>query len=299
MTAVRRAWRGSGPHIGTFAGAGNHITAADDAFVAMLGYDRARFDADRAARVPLSPPRWQAVDEAALARAAGQWGRAETYEKAFLRSDGTEQPVLVTFGLDPSDPDRWVGYAIVLSTTRHPPVGSSDPGEDVTEGRHAELIGELLRDRHRITTMLDATSDLIWSVDDGLLLRGANVAFVETVERTVGWRPTLGDHVLPPLFDDDETSTWRELYRRALAGEIFSQRYDGHGGGRRYDWHRTVISTAGSSGPPSSRATSARPSPLNRSQSSGSGCSPSPDAWDAWLAGPSIPAPARSRCRRN
>lgn len=228
MTALGRPPADPAPSVGSFAGVGNRITTGDDGFVAMLGYERERFDADREAGVPLSPPEWAPIDRAALARATRQRGVSEPYEKVFLRADGTELPVLVTFTLDPDDPARWVGYAVALPTDRPtPPVAGVD---EQRLGTYQHLLAEMLRERHRITTMLDATRDLIWSVDTGLRLRGANAAFVETVRRSIGWDPTLGDDMLGTGLGDDEVTEWRALYGRALGGEDFTHRYGGTDG---------------------------------------------------------------------
>jgi len=70
------------------------IVEANDAFLQIIGYTRADLDAGRIAWPALTPAESMARSQEALARLAAT-GRAEAFEKEYVRQDGTRVPVLV------------------------------------------------------------------------------------------------------------------------------------------------------------------------------------------------------------
>ncbi len=71
--------------------------AINDRFLAMTGHSRADFDEGRWDWRTFTPPEFQALDEEAIrqARAQGWWS---SYEKEYIRTDGTRFPVRISSG---------------------------------------------------------------------------------------------------------------------------------------------------------------------------------------------------------
>jgi PAS domain S-box-containing protein len=88
------------------------LTDANDAFLAMTGYDRAdlplRWDG------PLTPPEYRALDQQAVAQLRAT-GVVTPYEKEFVRKDGGRVPVLLGAALLEGSADQ--GVCFVLDMT--------------------------------------------------------------------------------------------------------------------------------------------------------------------------------------
>ncbi|HEX2543678.1 MAG TPA: AAA family ATPase [Ramlibacter sp.] len=87
------------------------LVEANDAFLRMVGYDRADLAAGRVRRDTLSPPDWgeRDVQTAAQVQAAGS---VAPFEKEYARKDGSRVPVLM--GLAAFDERRLEGLAFVI-----------------------------------------------------------------------------------------------------------------------------------------------------------------------------------------
>jgi len=70
------------------------IHEANDAFLAMVGYDREDLVGGHVRWRELTPDAWHAADERALAELAAT-GRCVPFEKEYVRKDGRRVPVLV------------------------------------------------------------------------------------------------------------------------------------------------------------------------------------------------------------
>src|SRR5262249_50574219 len=105
-----------------------NILEANDAFLRMVGYDRADLVAGRIRWTDMTPPDWRDSDARAV-REHRRTGVLPPYEKEFLRSDGTRVPVLI--GAATFEERGNQGVAFVL---------------DLTERKNAQ---ERLRDSER------------------------------------------------------------------------------------------------------------------------------------------------------
>ncbi|MFC0386021.1 PAS domain-containing protein [Muricoccus vinaceus] len=76
--------------------AGGRVTAANDAFLRIIGMTRKDLAAGRVRWDDLTPPEWIGRDEAAIAEAARD-GACAPYQKEYVRPDGTRVPVLLFF----------------------------------------------------------------------------------------------------------------------------------------------------------------------------------------------------------
>ncbi len=93
------------------------------------------------------------------------------------------------------------------------------------QGQLAEAHRELQLATGRLSGVIDGTGDLISAVDHDLRFVVINRAFATVFDTIFGCRPVVGAR-LPDLLAHlpDERDTLAGLYRRALAGETFSDR---------------------------------------------------------------------------
>ncbi|CAB3809295.1 Adaptive-response sensory-kinase SasA [Paraburkholderia ultramafica] len=128
---------------------------ANDAFLRMVGYERDDLVSGRVRWTDLTPPEWCEVDERALAE-IGATGRAQPFEKEYIRKDGSRVPVVV--GPTSFEPGGKEGVAFVL---------------DLTERKRAERA---LQDSEELKRkIIESSSDCIQVLDlDGNLLFMSN-----------------------------------------------------------------------------------------------------------------------------
>lgn len=123
-----------------------NILEANEAFLGMMGYARDDLVAGRIRWRDLTPPEWREEDERAL-REIGETGRADPYEKDFIRKDGSRVPVMI--GGATFEASRKEGVAFVLDLTER-----KQAEENVREGerRYREVQTELAH-ANRVATM--------------------------------------------------------------------------------------------------------------------------------------------------
>ncbi len=101
-------------------------------------------------------------------------------------------------------------------------------GRDITQSRQAEI--EINESRTLITSIINSTSDLIWSCkSEDFSLTTFNLAFSNHFFRTRGIIIKTGllpEDILPPEFAKD----WREYYNRTLDNGPYSVEYRTHDG---------------------------------------------------------------------
>jgi PAS domain S-box-containing protein len=117
--------------------ASGSVLTVNDYFVDLLGHPRKLFGHTEAWRL-ITPPEYHALDEAGIAQIL-ETGRAEPFEKEYLRADGSRVPVRLSAALIPGKTDQVVVHVY-----------------DITDRRRAEehqrlLINEL---NHRVKNTL-------------------------------------------------------------------------------------------------------------------------------------------------
>jgi PAS domain S-box-containing protein len=90
------------------------IMEANDAFLRMLGYGREDLVSGGVSWREVTPDRWRAADERALAELAAT-GVCEPFEKEYFRKDGSHVPVLVGAALLEGRRDQGVAFVLDLS----------------------------------------------------------------------------------------------------------------------------------------------------------------------------------------
>lgn len=76
-------------------------------------------------------------------------------------------------------------------------------------------------DNCNLNSLINSTTDLMWSADRNLGLITANNAFDEILKRITGRTIEKGDNVLPTELGEGILERWRKHYARALSGETF------------------------------------------------------------------------------
>jgi PAS domain S-box-containing protein len=78
-----------------FWGVGGEITYANDAFLEMVGHTREELESGEVNWRAMTPPEWEAVDARAVEQIRTV-GVARSFEKEYVRKDGTRVPVLLS-----------------------------------------------------------------------------------------------------------------------------------------------------------------------------------------------------------
>lgn len=94
---------------------------------------------------------------------------------------------------------------------------------DITEQKQKERIKNF--EQGNRNALINATTDLIWSVSNDLKLLSANEAFKASFKRYTNSDIIEGDTVLPVQLDKEYTKFWKNLYQRALKGETYTYTY--------------------------------------------------------------------------
>lgn len=76
-------------------------------------------------------------------------------------------------------------------------------------------------DQSNVQSVLNSTSDLIWSLDSEFKIVTANKAFIDLIKNSVGWTIKPGDFLLSDrLYDPKTLDFWQNHYKKALSGTI-------------------------------------------------------------------------------
>jgi PAS domain S-box-containing protein len=91
--------------------------------------------------------------------------------------------------------------------------------QDITE--QVKQLNEIIAIQQNLDTVINSTSDMIWSVSTELELVTANTAFQNSMQKLLGREVKPGDRVADSGFSEELIQIWTERYRRALAGESY------------------------------------------------------------------------------
>ena len=93
---------------------------------------------------------------------------------------------------------------------------------DISDRKTAEAQKEF--DRRDKEALINATSDLMWSISSNFTLIAANQPFLDSLEKLSGLRMKPGEELLlGELYPAPVLTLWRNFYKRAFGGEAFSE----------------------------------------------------------------------------
>ncbi len=174
------------------------IIEANEAFLRMVGYDREDLVSGRVSWREVTPDKWRAADERALAELVAT-GVCEPFEKEYFREDGSRVPVLVGAALLEGRRDE--GVAFVL---------------DLTERKRAEaaLHHAQMELAHvtRVTTLGELTASIAHEVSQPL------TAIVTNANASLRW--LAGE---TPNLDETRAAMGRILRDGNRAGEVITR----------------------------------------------------------------------------
>ena len=127
------------------------VVEANDAFLRMVGYDRADLAACRLTRSALALPEWHERDASTMEQVRST-GTVPPFEKEYLRKDGSRVPVLMGFAA--FDEQRLEGFAFVLDLTERKRAEESlrELESDFARMNRVSMMGELAASlSHEIT----------------------------------------------------------------------------------------------------------------------------------------------------
>ncbi|MGF6880367.1 ATP-binding sensor histidine kinase [Paraburkholderia sp. MM5477-R1] len=191
--------------------AAGDILEANDAFLRMVGYEREDLFSGRVRWTDLTPPDWLPGSERALVE-AGQTGRAQPYEKEYIRKDGSRVPVIV--GLAAFEASGKEGVAFVL---------------DLTERKRAE---EALREsEEQWKAVFENNPTMFFMVDAAGIVLSVNLLGAEQLGYTAD--ELIGSQVQNLFHEADRAAVQRntafclEHLGRPLTWELRKVRKDG------------------------------------------------------------------------
>jgi PAS domain S-box-containing protein len=161
------------------------IIEANDAFLRMVGYQREDLLSGKVHWRDMTPPARRAESEAALATAI-RTGRAQPFEKEYIRKDGTRLPVIV--GLAAFEASQQQGVAFVLDLSER-----KQAEEQVREGerRYRQVQAELAH-ANRVATMGQLAASIAHEVNQPI---AATVTNANAALRWLGAQPPNTDEV--------------------------------------------------------------------------------------------------------
>lgn len=159
--------------------AGGEIAEANDAFLRMVGYEHDDLISRRVRWQDITPPECLEESKQALATAI-RTGRAQPFEKEYIRKDGSRVPVIV--GLAAFAAGQREGVAFVLDLTER-----KQAEEQVREGerRYREVQAELAH-ANRVATMGQLAASIAHEVNQPI---AATVTNANAALRWLGAQP--------------------------------------------------------------------------------------------------------------
>jgi two-component system cell cycle sensor histidine kinase/response regulator CckA len=185
------------------------ITESNDAFLKMVGYTRADLAAGRMRWTEMTPPKYRKLDEKVLEDLAA-FGVCETYEKEYIRKDGSRVPILLGCAMLEGEKERGVGFVLDISARK----------------RAEESLG---RSESQFRALFENALDAVLIADDLGVYLDANPAACDLLG--VSYNEVIGRTFYDFIESDDRAATsrtWEQfLEAGALRGVFCLRRPDG------------------------------------------------------------------------
>jgi PAS domain S-box-containing protein len=145
------------------------IIEANDAFLRIVGYDREDLVSGRLRWKDLTSPAWREADERALAQIV-ETGRAQPFEKEYIREDGRRVPVMVGPAVFEGERKEGVAFVLDLSERKR-----AEEEARESERRYREVQTELAH-ANRVDTIGQLTASIAHEVKQPIGAAAANAA---------------------------------------------------------------------------------------------------------------------------
>jgi PAS domain S-box-containing protein len=208
------------------ANARGNILQANDCYLGILGCTREELLSGLVDWRRMTPPEWLPADERALDQ-LGERGVCDTYEKEYVRRDGSRVPVLITDAMMPGDSGDILAFVLDISDRKR------------VEQERERLLSAVREEKDRLSALVNSIQDEVWFADTEKRLTlvnpavfkefGSNDLQGEHVEKIAGrfqvFRP---DGTLRPPFEAPPLRALRgevveaqeEIVRTAAGGEL-------------------------------------------------------------------------------
>lgn len=97
--------------VGILIGEQERITFANDAFLRLVGYERAEIEDGRVSWQAITPPEYAELDRRAVEQLQ-ELGECEPFEKEYIRRDGSRVPILLGAATLSRAPFKWVAFVL-------------------------------------------------------------------------------------------------------------------------------------------------------------------------------------------
>ena len=165
------------------------IFEANDAFLRIVGYDREDLTSGRLHRASLTPPEWRDGDARNVAELK-RTGTVQSFEKEYIRKDGTRVPVLIGGTMFEETSNQGVGFVLDLTALKRAEAEARE-----NERRYREALMELAH-ANRVATMGQLTASIAHEINQPI---GATVANAQAALNWLDRRPPNLDKVRQTL----------------------------------------------------------------------------------------------------
>lgn len=187
------------------ADADGNLHYANDAYLRIVGYDRADFDAGRVRWTELTPPEWVEADRRAIAEVRAG-GVSAPYEKEYIRKDGERVPILVAVArIEEAGREQLIGTVLdigerkrlerlrqdFLAMVTHDlrtPLTTVRAGVQLLQRRgeyRESTVASVLAQAERMQRLLDDLADVVRLEEGRIELRRGEVDLVEVAHGVV------------------------------------------------------------------------------------------------------------------
>lgn len=167
--------------IGVLVREGDRITDANDAFLRMVGYSRADLERGTLLWPNLTPPEYATAGVTARA-AARRTGAGVSYEKEYIRKDGTRVPVLVGLVLLDDARQEWVAFVLDLTERNRLEAERTLRIQAETANRAKDEFLAVLS--HELRTPLGAVLNSVRVLQRGVLGQPQAAAMLDRIDRS-------------------------------------------------------------------------------------------------------------------
>jgi len=167
------------------------ISDANDAFLRLIGYDRQELLSGQVQWAQMTPPEYVAADARAIEEIR-QSGSCSTYEKAFVRKDGTRLPVLLGATLLEGSQEN--GVAFVLDLTERKQAEAERTARQAAEAANRAKSTFLANMSHELRTPLNSILGYAQILERDPVLGERQLAGVNVIKKS-------GEHLLTLIND--------------------------------------------------------------------------------------------------